>query len=159
MTRRVLATILAAVVTLGLASAAMAAGSPSRSSKPKEPDSYSQAVDAVKAGDYTKALSLLQKVVDRDSRNADAWNYIGFSHRKLEHYDKSLAAYQKALSIDPEHKGALEYLGELYVQTGEIEKAKAQLEKLDDVCGIFGCEEYDDLKAAIERGQAGRQSS
>lgn len=159
MVHRSLIIALAAALTLGLTTAVMAAGSPSRSDRPGPQDTYSQAVDAVKAGNYEKALPLLEKVVARDPQNADAWNYIGFSHRNLKNYDKALPAYEKALSIDPEHKGALEYLGELYVQTGEIEKAKAQLKKLDDACGFFGCEEYDDLKKAIDAYQAGKKPS
>ena len=147
--------ILAAAVTLGLAATALAAGSSSQSTRPAPQTTYSKAVASVKAGNYERALQLLQKVVDKKPRNADAWNYIGFSHRHLKNYDMSLTAYEKALSINPKHKGALEYLGELYVQTGEIEKAKAQLSRLDKVCGFFGCEEYDDLKATIEAQKKG----
>ena len=41
-----------------------------------------------------------------------------------------------------------EYLGELYLQTDDLAKAKERLKKLDDIC-TFGCEEFNDLKAAI----------
>ena len=57
--------------------------------------------------------------------------------------------YDKALAMDPSHKGALEYQGELFVTLGQIDKAKANLARLNRIC-LFGCEEYDDLKAAIE---------
>ena len=97
---------------------------------------------------------MLESVVKAEPRNADAWNYIGFSHRKLEQYDKALAAYNKALAIDPKHRGAREYLGELYLMTGNVAKAEAQLRKLDGIC-TFGCEEYDDLKAAIAKHKQG----
>ncbi len=150
--------VLAILLTLGLTSSALAAGSPSRSTRPAQQDNYSQAVDLVKAGNYQRALGLLQKVVQRNPQNADAWNYIGLSHRKLKDYDQSLEAYRKALSINPEHKGANEYLGELYLQTGKLDKAKEQLKKLDDICGVFGCEEYDDLKAAIEAYRSGKKA-
>ena len=104
--------------------------------------------EGVQAGDYQRALGSLQKVVQADPRNADAWNYIGFSQRNLQHYDESLAAYQKALAINPNHRGANEYLGELYLKTGELEKAREQLSKLQSLCP-GGCEEYDDLKKAV----------
>ena len=93
-------------------------------------------------------------MVKAEPRNADAWNYIGFSQRKLEQYDKALAAYNKALAINPKHRGAREYLGELYLMTGDLAKAEAQLRKLDSICS-FGCEEYDDLKAAIAKHKQG----
>ncbi len=55
------------------------------------------------------------------------------------------------------HRGANEYLGELYLQTGDLAKAKERLEKLDDIC-FFGCGEYNDLKAAIEAYKSGKVS-
>jgi len=143
---------LAIALTLALGSPAMAAGSRSTSRPPApsvQPSDYELGVRAVKAHDYQRALTLLQKVVRAEPRNADAWNYVGFSHRKLKEYDQSLAAYQKALAINPDHRGANEYLGELYLMTGEPGKAKNQLAKLQSLCPR-GCEEYEDLKKAVE---------
>lgn len=145
--------LLAFVLSVGLASAAMAAGSSSSSSKPSE---LADAETAIEAGDYNHAIDLLQKVIAGDSENADAWNFLGFSHRNLKSLDEALVAYQKALAIDPEHRGANEYLGELYLQTGNLAKAKERLEILDDAC-IFGCEEFDDLKQAIKTYEASIQ--
>ena len=145
--------LLAFVLSVGLASAAMAAGSSSSSSKPSE---LADAETAIEAGDYGRAIDLLQKVIAGDSQNADAWNFLGFSHRNLKSLDEALVAYQKALAIDPEHRGANEYLGELYLQTGNLAKAKERLEILDDAC-IFGCEEFDDLKQAIKTYEASIQ--
>src|SRR5262249_9809680 len=101
-------------LTLALASGALAAGSSSSSRPPApsqaQPSDYDLGVKAVQAGDYGRALTRLERVVKADPRNADAWNYLGFSHRKLKHFDQSLAAYQKALAINPDHRGANEYL-------------------------------------------------
>jgi hypothetical protein len=58
--------------------------------------------------------------------------------------------YSKSLSINPKHLGALEYQGELFIQTKKLSLAKKNLEKLKVLCGI-NCEEYKDLKAAIEK--------
>ena len=149
--------ILATVLSLGLASAAMAAGSPSSSTKPAKTGNFEQGVAAVKAGNYERAIVLLQKVVAVEPKNADAWNFIGFSHRKLDDLDRALPAYNKALAIDPKHRGANEYLGELYLRIGDLVKAEERLEKLDDIC-FFECEEYKDLKAAIEAYKSGTVS-
>jgi len=140
--------ILAAVLSLGFASAAMAAGSTSSSTKPAKTSDFEQGVAAVKAENYERAIVLLQQVVAVEPKNADAWNFIGFSHRKLKNFDRALPAYNKALAIDPKHRGANEYLGELYLQTDDLAKARERLKKLDDIC-TFGCEEFDDLKSAI----------
>ena len=67
-------------------------------------------------------------------------------------------AYKKALAIDPDHRGANEYLGELYLQTGDLAKARVRLDKLDGIC-FFGCEEYDDLKRAIKAFEAAQGKS
>ncbi len=149
--------ILAAVLSLGLASAAMAAGSPSSSTKPAKTSDFEQGVAAVKAENYERAIVLLQKVVAVEPKNADAWNFIGFSHRKLEYFDRALPAYNQALAIDPKHRGANEDLGELYLQIGDLTRAEGRLERLDDIC-IFGCGEYDDLKAAIEAYKSSKVS-
>ena len=145
--------LLAFVLTVGMGSAAMAAGSSSSSSKPSE---LADAENAIEAGDYDRAIGLLQTVIASDSRNADAWNFLGFSQRNLKRLDQALGAYQKALAIDPEHLGANEYLGELYLQTDALAKAKERLKILDDAC-IFGCEEFDDLKQAIKAYEASHQ--
>ena len=146
-------TVVVAVLSLGLVSAVMAAGSSSTSTQPKV-SNFERGVEAVEAEKYKKARKLFNKVVDADPRNADAWNYLGFSNRKLKKFDQALNAYQEALAINPDHLGANEYLGELYLQTGELEKARERLQKLDSICAS-GCDELDDLKAAIQSYENG----
>ena len=157
MPKRIMEAGLVLVLMLGLALPALAVGSSSSSKKPAANSDYSLAVKAVKAKDFERALTLLGRVVAKDPGNADAWNWIGFSRRNLERYDSALAAYRKALAIKPEHRGAIEYLGELYLRTGDLDKAKAELKKLDRIC-IFGCTEYRQLKSMIERYISGKKS-
>jgi tetratricopeptide (TPR) repeat protein len=137
--------LLILTMTIGIPVTAMAAGS---SSSSYQPSSFATAEKAVKAGKYKRAVKLFNKEVKRDATNADAWNYLGFSNRKLQNYDASLVAYKKALAINPKHLGANEYLGELYLQTDKVAKAKTQLAALGQICGS-GCEELNDLKQAI----------
>jgi tetratricopeptide (TPR) repeat protein len=99
--------------------------------------------------DFKPAIPLLMAALAKDPKNAGAWNLMGYVHRKLGMIDQALGFYQKALAINAEHRGALEYLGELYLQTGRPEEAKKMLKRLDDAC-FFGCEEYDDLKKALQ---------
>ena len=139
--------LMAVVMSFVLVSVAIAVGSSSSSTKPKD-GYYEQGVKAVKSAEYKEAIKLFNKVIAANPADADAWNYLGFSNRKLKNFDQALSAYQKALGIDPKHRGANEYLGELYLLTDDLEKARERLKKLDDIC-FFGCEEFDDLKAAI----------
>ena len=114
---------------------------------------YQRAVKEVRSGNYAAALPLLEKAVKQNPQDADAWNLIGYSQRKLKRYDQALAAYQKALTIKPQHRGANEYIGELYLETGKLAQAKERLKVLDGAC-FFGCEEFDELKAAIAAYEA-----
>ncbi len=139
--------VMVIVMSSVLISGVMAAGS-SSSSTQRKADNYENGVKAVKSAKYKKAIKLFNKVVAAKPTNADAWNYLGFSNRKLKKFDLALNAYQKALAINPNHRGANEYLGELYLQTDNLEKARERLKKLDDIC-TFGCDEFDDLEAAI----------
>ena len=96
---------------------------------------------------YLKALDKLEKAYDKDKKNADILNYLGFALRKTGDFEKAEVYYLKGLELDAEHLGINEYLGELYVETGRIELAK---ERLQVLVGC-NCEEYDELKELIEK--------
>jgi len=90
--------------------------------------------------------------VQENPKDADAHTMLGYSYRKLGTLDKSMEHYQMALKIDPDHRSAHEYLGELYLQMNRPANAENQLQVLKKACPFFGkCEEYDDLKVAIEK--------
>jgi len=143
MTNKILLVLL---LTLGLASPALAMGS---SSAPPQNNAYKDALKAIKAGNYARATTLLESVVQKEPRNADAWNNLGYSERQQNHFDKSLVAYRKALAIKPGHRGANEYLGELYLKTGDLPQAREQLKVLRKLCPR-GCEEADELAQAVQ---------
>ncbi len=102
----------------------------------------------IKAKDYIAARDQLLQLIDKH-QHADVYNLLGFSLRKTGDYRRALTFYQKALDFDQDHKGALEYLGELYVETGQPEKAKENLARLVKLCPS-GCEERDDLEKAMK---------
>ena len=119
---------------------------------------YQRAVSYIKKSDYSAAITLLRKELEKNPRNADAHNYMGYVLRKRNDLKNSAVHYKKALEINPKHLGALEYQGELFLTVGNLDLAKANLEKLDKLCWL-GCYEYDDLKASIEAYQQGRKVS
>ncbi len=112
------------------------------------PESIPKLVDDAR---YDEAIDALNTYISEESRNADAWNLLGYSLRKVELYDESLRAYKKALKLDRKHLGAREYLGELYLVMGEPGKAAKQLKKLKRYCGE--CEQYSKLEQAINNYQ------
>ena len=101
----------------------------------------------IKAKDYKGAIAELTPMLVTN-QHADVYNLMGFSLRKTGDYKQAYTFYRKALDFNPEHKGALEYLGELYVETGEVEKAKENVALLQKICPA-GCEELEDLREAI----------
>ena len=102
----------------------------------------------IEQGELEKATEQLRKVVDEDKSNADAWNLLGYSWRKLNENRKSKKSYARALKLDPNHKGALEYQGELFIKLGERDKANDNLARLKTLCPS-GCEELDNLSRAL----------
>ena len=96
---------------------------------------------------YSKAYDKLIKAYEKDKKNPDILNYLGYTLRKAGDFKKAEVYYLKGLELDAIHLGINEYLGELYVQTGRIELAKERL----DVLNGCKCEEYEELKELIEK--------
>jgi tetratricopeptide (TPR) repeat protein len=101
----------------------------------------------IKAKDYQGAIAELTPM-PVINQHADVYNLMGFSLRKTGDYKQAYTFYKKALDFDPEHKGALEYLGELFVEIGQMEKAKENVALLKKICPA-GCEELEDFQEAI----------
>ena len=108
---------------------------------------YARAMVEVKAGRYATAIPLLADVIKHDPRNADAFNNLGYSQRKLGQRDQAMASYAEALRLKPGHLGALEYQGELFLELGDLSKAETNLNRLGTLCGR--CESYEDLAQTI----------
>ncbi len=106
----------------------------------------------IKAKDFKAALAELTPML-ATYQHADVYNLMGFSLRKTGDYKQAYTFYRKALDFDPDHKGALEYLGELYVETGQMDKAKENVVRLKQLCPT-GCEELADLEKAVNATSA-----
>lgn len=150
-----------AVLALSLPVTAFAAGGGAdppkieSSSKPADP-TFARAKAMVEAKDYKNALPLLQQVVAKDPRNADAYNLLGYATRASGDPNGSLQYYTQALAIDARHLGAHEYLGEAYLMLDRPAEAEQMLARLDSLC-VFGCTEYRMLKAAVANYKQGRK--
>ena len=108
---------------------------------------YSAGVTAAMDGNFEVAVGHFTKAVNVDPTNADAYNMLGFSHRKLGNVELAFENYNAALEIDPNHLGANEYIGELYLETGDLANAEKHLGTLDAAC-LFGCEAYTPTKGS-----------
>jgi Flp pilus assembly protein TadD len=101
----------------------------------------------IAAKNYSAAIEELRGLADTN-QHADVYNLLGYALRKSGDFKTSLTYYSKALDFQPDHKAAREYLGELYVETGNLDKAREQLAALVKLCPN-GCEERADLEKAL----------
>jgi Flp pilus assembly protein TadD len=144
-----LALLAAGGALAGLPSAAEAVDTPTT----KEAPDLTAVRAKIKAKEFKAAITDLNAIIDKGVQHADVYNLLGFSLRKSGELKMAYTFYKKALDFDPEHKGALEYLGELYVQTGELAKAREHVALLQNLCPQ-GCEELEDLQKALAQAGA-----
>lgn len=135
------------VLSLVLAGAALAADFQTTPAQNVQIDDFAAGKKAIDTKNWAQAVSSFNKVVAQNPKNADAYNYLGYSSRWMGKYDDAFAAYGKALALDPNHKGALSYSGMAYLKTGQKPQAEAQLAKLQAICAT--CEETSELAKAV----------
>ncbi len=141
------------VSALLVSSSAWSFGSDSKQASPG--DDFKRAVKAIEGKDFATAEKLLTDYLKKKEKDASGWNYLAYAQRNQGKNDEAMQNYNTALSIDPNHKGALEYQGELFLKLGNMDAAKANLEKLQKICSAK-CDERDLLQAAIERVKDGK---
>jgi len=107
----------------------------------------------IAAKDFQGSIADLYALIDSGVQHADVYNLLGYSLRRSGDTKTALTFYKKALEFDPNHKGALEYSGELYVQIGDLTRARESAVRLAELCPL-GCEELEDLRRAIAEATA-----
>ena len=126
---------------------------PTPSSSKSVTEILQPARNAIKAGNYEKAVELL---AEADQKNSADWhNLMGYSLRKkpAPNLTEAEKYYISALNLDANHRGALEYYGELLLLKNDLAGAEKLLARLDKACR-FGCEEFRDLKKSIQQFKA-----
>lgn len=144
------AAALALGLTWGVAAAVGDDDPPPRSAAKQD---YERGTAAIKRADWNGAITAFSAVVEREPRNADAWNWLGYANRKSGKLDAAFKAYDQALAIKPDHRGAHEYVGEAYLMAHNPAKAEEHLATLAKLCNSR-CEEYEDLQKAIAEYKA-----
>jgi len=146
------------LITTALLFATHAFAADTQPSPQPAPDKLSAVRAQIAAKNFPGAIDELKRT--NDTGDADWNNLMGYSLRKSPTPDFAGAEkfYDEALRIDPKHRGALEYSGELYLQTGNLEKAEQRLAALDKAC-FLPCSEYSDLKKAVAQYKGGDSKS
>jgi tetratricopeptide (TPR) repeat protein len=73
---------------------------------------------------YENARGYFASALQRKADMYEAWNYVGYTSRKLGEYDKALQSYDEALRLNPSYGEAIEYRGEAYLGLNRIDDAK-----------------------------------
>jgi tetratricopeptide (TPR) repeat protein len=84
-----------------------------------------KAKTSAKAEDaYKSALKKFTMVTDMQPSDFQAWNYLGYTYRKLGRHDAALAAYDRSLELKPNYAEAIEYRGHAYLGLNRLAEAK-----------------------------------
>lgn len=79
--------------------------------KPSSNDLKNVALDYVLLDDYPDAIHWLQKAVEFDPKNIDAWYSLGRCYYTQSRFSEAESAFSKTLELDPGHLKAAENLG------------------------------------------------
>ena len=112
------------------------------------------------------ALVELQKAVELDPKNAEAWFQIGFAyHVSKQNAAAAAPAYEKAVAADPGNPTYRTNLGAVLAETGQVDRAVAELTKVTTQPGYnradawiylggahLGAKKYKEAIDALEQG-------
>ncbi|WP_342361234.1 tetratricopeptide repeat protein [Terrarubrum flagellatum] len=141
------ATATLAAFSFAAAPSALAVGTTLTALK-SEPD-FKDALQLIEEKRWPEAIEKLNGLRIYYPTLPDIANWTAYSYRKMKDYPTAKRYYDEALAIDPEFKPALEYQGEWFIETGDIAGARANLAKLEALCGR--CHEYRDLAESLAK--------
>ena len=153
---RLLISALLAALGLVMVIAAMANMGAEEANESIDPD-YVAGKKALESQDWKKAIELLSKAMKTVSNNSEAHNLLGYAYRKTGNFEASFAQYDQALKLDPANRHAHEYMGEAYLLTNNLPKAEQHLAELQRLCSPIPCEEYKELKLAVDAYRKGKK--
>jgi tetratricopeptide (TPR) repeat protein len=81
------------------------------------------------AGEAEAALAAFAKAAALDSADADTQYFIGTLHAQLNRYPEAIAAFERAIALNKFHVSAEFGLARALQRTGEVEKARAHLQR------------------------------
>lgn len=81
-----------------------------------------------KVKNYEASTAIIMSILDKDPKNAHAWNFIGYSMLERGHSpDEALPYIEKAIAISPEDGYIRDSLGWYYFKTGRLNEALKEL--------------------------------
>ena len=78
---------------------------------------------------FEEATNLIMGIIEKEPKNAHAWNFLGYSMLvRGNEMDRAFSYIQTALKISPDDGYIRDSLGWYYFKKGEVKKAQAELE-------------------------------
>lgn len=98
---------------------------------PGEPVGYHRlGLALAERGDGGKAEKLLQRAVERDPGDVEAWGTLARLYEASERVPKAMEAWEKALERDPESREVLLNAGRVALRLGRVADARAYFDQL-----------------------------
>ena len=88
-----------------------------------------EAADKIRSGDLDGAIGLLQDVLGKNPRDANALFFLGLGYAGKKRYPEAVEALSQVTEIAPRFPGAHFELGVCYRHLGELEKALAAYDR------------------------------
>ncbi len=102
-------------------------------------DDFAAGQEAIDAKNWSEAVSSFNKVVAKNPKNADAYNYLGYSNRWLGSTTRLLPPTARPWHWTPSTRARWNIRASPTWKTNQKAQADAQLAKLQAICA--GCEE------------------
>jgi len=94
----------------------------------------------------TEAISLAQRVLERDASNTQALNQLGIYHAMSKNYQTALSYWEKALKINPKFLPALKNFYRFYMGNKMFDKALIYADLIEKAGGKVSGEELKRLR-------------
>jgi tetratricopeptide (TPR) repeat protein len=88
-----------------------------------------QAAEALKAGDFARATTLLKRVLELDPKHKTAWTDLGRALMAQRERNAAVAAFNKQIELNPYDPQAYSYLGYAYMEMRRFDEAEAAYKK------------------------------
>lgn len=139
------------LLSLALISAGAAAQKPDKVIAPLSLKLQQQGEAALAAGNAAAANDALEAAIVADPRNRAALVALGRAAQAQQLPGKAIRYYKDALQLDPNDLAALSGEGDALVQRGAVDRAKANLARIQQLCR-GACAPATTLAASIAKG-------
>ncbi len=92
-------------------------------------EEFDQAKKYLEGREDIKAVSNLERLVERAPKNFEVWLYLGIAKRRIEEYDEAIKCFKKVTELEKSNEEAWGLLTVTLVDQGKIEEAKKAIKE------------------------------